>query len=600
MNMTEHDKDKKENMKDLISQDKYVPNRLDLPEISEKDKEQLDDKRKELEKFKKRILKKYKFIFSVGIIPPQASEKIEEEEDVPVEEAKKKPMHLLVLIPEEEFKNIRKIQAELVKDAQDLKQNIWIHLKTPVDVWNYCLDGKYDIIDALAMSFPLYDKGFLSSLRVASIHKSLVLRKFERYVTSYVIGGSLVTGTAIKTSDVDVFVVIDDTDVKRMPRVELKEKLRSIIYSYIMEASQLAGVKNKLNVQVYLLTEFWESVKDAHPVMFTFIRDGVPLYDRGTFMPWKLLLKMGKIKPSPEAIDMFMSMGDKLEDNVKRRIMDLLVLDIYWGVLTPAQALMMLYGLPPPTPKETPKLFRETFVKKEKILEKRYADILEEIVQMYKDYEHEKLKEISGKDVDRLLKNSVEFMKRLKELRKKIEEQSIERTLKQVYEDVFKILKGLFGKKSEEQLVKKFEKELVNKGKSEPKFLGVLNDLRKVKKKKKLDKNEVEKVRKNATQLINTLIEFGQRCEIDNLQRAKMSVLYKDKGKEKKAELFLTEPNFLLKENKVFRLDKNLEEVKRDELENALLQQKDKKTGKAEKKSLKILKKELGEFELVI
>ena len=40
--------------------------------------------------------------------------------------------------------------------------------------------------------------------------------------------------------------------------------------------------ENILNVQVYLLTEFWEKVKDAEPVIFTFIRDGVPLYDRGT------------------------------------------------------------------------------------------------------------------------------------------------------------------------------------------------------------------------------------------------------------------------------------------------------------------------------
>ena len=32
-----------------------------------------------------------------------------------------------------------------------------------------------------------------------------------------------------KTSDVDVFV-IDDTDVKRMSRLELLEKLRGIIY----------------------------------------------------------------------------------------------------------------------------------------------------------------------------------------------------------------------------------------------------------------------------------------------------------------------------------------------------------------------------------
>ena len=72
-----------------------------------------------------------------------------------------------------------------------------------------------------------------------------------------------------------------------------------------MQAEELAGVKNKLSPNIYLLTEFWEGVKDANPIFYTFLRDGVPLYDRGGFLPWKLLLRMGKIKPTPESIDMF-------------------------------------------------------------------------------------------------------------------------------------------------------------------------------------------------------------------------------------------------------------------------------------------------------
>ena len=35
----------------------------------------------------------------------------------------------------------------------------------------------------------------------------------------------------------------------------------------------------------------------------------------------KLLLKMGKLKPSPESIDMFMSMGDKTVERVKRTLL---------------------------------------------------------------------------------------------------------------------------------------------------------------------------------------------------------------------------------------------------------------------------------------
>ncbi len=435
----------------LDYQQKKIPG-----EIPEEKRKEMEKTRKELEELKKKILKKYPFTVSLGIIPPQDCEKIEEEEKVPEEEAKKKPIHIMMLIPEEKFKELNKIKLELIRETKDMKPKIWLHIKTPVDIWNYCLDGKYDIARAIALSFPLYDKGFLGSLRVAEIHKELVLKKFERYVVSYVIAGSLVRGDATKTSDIDVYCIIDDTDVKRMPRLELKERLRSIIYSYIMEASELAGVKNKLNVQIYILTDFWESVKDAHPVIFTFIRDGIPLYDKGTFMPWKLLLKMGKLKPSPEAIDMFMSMGDKMSKRVKNTLIDLVIGDIYWGVITPSQALLMLYGLPPPTPKETPNVFLETFVKKEKLLEKKYADILERIIKVYKDFEHEKIKEIKGGEVDRFLKDAENYLKRLKELREQIEKKAGERTVQEIYDEVFNMLKEIFGKKSEVGMIQAF------------------------------------------------------------------------------------------------------------------------------------------------
>src|SRR3989344_2735454 len=181
------------------------------------------------------------------------------------------------------------------------------------------------------------------------------------------------------------------------------------------EASELAQVKNVLNVQVYLLTEFWEAVKDAHPVMFTLIRDGIPLHDRGTFLPWKLLLKMGKIKPSPEAVDTFMKYGDQNESLVKRRLIDAMV-DIYWGVITPTQALMMLAGEAPPVPKTIVEDVRREFVEKEKIMSPADLKTLAWVVGLYKDYEHAKLNSISGEEIDKLLKASKEYDTHLKSL----------------------------------------------------------------------------------------------------------------------------------------------------------------------------------------
>jgi len=601
----------KESSQSQQSQINYDPAKIaqGLSNIPDNVREEMEKTKERLEKFKKDILKKFNFIIGVGIIPPQACAKFEEEElteeeRAVVEKDKEKPIHIMVLIPEENFKEVKKIKAELIQMAKEVKPKIWIHVKSPVDIWNYCLDGKFELTSGVAMSFPLHDNGILAALRVSEIHKSLCLRKFERYVVSYIIAGSLVAGNAVKTSDVDVFIIIDDTDVKRMSRVELKEKLRGIIYSYIMEASELAGVKNNLlNVQVYTLTDFWESVKDAHPVIFTFLRDGVPLYDRGTFMPWKALLKMGRIKPSPEAIDMFMSMGDKLGEVISNRFLDMVIGDIYWGVLTPSQALLMLYGIAPPKPKETAPLMKEIFVDKEKILEVKYINILDRIVKFYKEYEHEKVKKVKGAEVDEFLKDAEDYMKRLKELREQIEKRTHEKTIEQIYNDTIRILEAIFGKKKPADIEKDFEKKFIKTGKLPEQHLKILKDVFKAReefKKGKLDRHAVDDARKNGTILISHLIEYNQRCELVSLDKGKMRIVY-NSGKDE-CDLFIAENAvFLIRPSGIDKVtNKGLEKSSKEEFEKALMDQKGKTSIKTSGKIFDILKKELGDFEIVL
>ena len=567
-------------------------------------KKEIEKTKKQLEKLKNFIIKKFPDIKAISILPPQAIRFFIEEEDAPKESEKHTHLHLIV--PDEKEKEIPKIKSEIIKEFEKNKeQKIWLHIRTPSALWEICLDQKFELNGGIAMTLPLYDKGILGALRVAEIHKSLILQKFEKYVVSYVIAGSLVRGEAIKTSDVDVFVIINDTDVKRMPRLELKERLRGIIYQYVAEASALAGVENKLEPQIYLLTDFWESVKDANPVIFTFIRDGVPLYDRGTFMPWKTLLQMGRLKPSPESIDMFMSMGDNTTKRAERALLEIVIGDIYWWVITPSQALLMLYGLPPPTPKQVVSEMKNIFVDKEKMLEKKYLDILEEIViKYYKGYEHGKIKKVSGKEVDKLLANMEDYIKRMKELREQIEKRTSEKTIEQIYKDVFELLKQTTRKNSQKEIIESFEKDFVKSGKFTYQHLRILNDIFKARtdfKKGKLDSHKVDSARKNASILINDLIEYSQRCELVSLEKGKMLVKYKDKGAERTSELLNCEGvSFLFKDNKVKKLTDKIEDCDMDEVAKAIEKQKNKKEVQIAPRVFELLKKEIGEFEIVL
>ncbi len=584
-------------------------------ELSEEAKKELEKIKQKLDNFKKQLLKKFAFINAVALLPPQASHIVEDEEEIMIggksiseipEEKREKLIHVLAVLPDDKVKELGKVKVEAIKLVEGIKPKIWVHVKSVSELWEICFDGKYEYIEAIAMSFPLYDKGILGALRVANIHKSLVLRKFERYVVSYVIAGSLVRGTTIKTSDVDIYIIIDDTDVKRMSRLELREKLRAIIYQYVYEAGEIAGVKNKLSPQVYLFTEFWESVKDAHPVIFTFIRDGVPLYDRGAFMPWKLLLKMGKIKPSPEAIDMFMSLGDKVSEEVRNKLKDIATTDLYWGIITPTQAILMLYGIAPPTPRETVELMGKIFVEKEKMLEKRYVDFLHRVVEIYKGSEHEKFKEISGKEIDGLLKGSTDYMKRMKELMKQIEAKAREKTIVQIYHDVFSLLEKIFGRESEPKLTSLMESELVKKGKMPERALVILKEIAKAKrdyKKHKLTKHEVEAARKDAFELMTWLIEYSQRCDIASLEKTKLKLRYKAEGRVGKEETHEVDAFVLSSEIFVIMPDsikkvagEGITAVTKEEFQKAFEQ---KKGGVLNKRLLKHLEELLPGFEIV-
>jgi len=578
-----------------------IPRKQKTPEEI---KEELDKVKGKLEGLKKNILKKYKFTRFLSILPQAGLPFFAEDENIPVEVEKTNPTLMMMCIPEDNFKDINKIREDVVSMIKQTKENVWLMVKTEVDIWHYGMDSKFDLLDLTSQSFPIYDNGFLGVLRLASIHKTLVLRKFEKYVATYAIGGSLVRGVAGKDSDVDTIVIIDDTDVKRMPRLELLEKLRGMIYDYIREATALAGVKNPLNVQVWLLTDFWQRVKDAEPVAFTFIRDGIPMYDRGTFIPWKLLLKMGKIKPSPEAVDMFMKSGEQTDSLVKRRLMDCMV-DIYFGVVTPTQALMMLTGNAPPEPKAIVSEVEKVLVKKEKLMSVKDLKTLEKAVKLYKDYEHGKLKEISGTEIDKLKKEGEEYTKSMKSLRDKIEARMQEHESDRIEKEALELLKTVLGNKSKDALIKDFEKNLVKTGKVQRRLSSVVKDVLNAKGnakgKKKLTTQEMHKLSAEASELMDALTEYSQRKEFVALQKSVILLTYGNKG-EKKAELMVSNDEvFVINDGKIRKVVRgNLKDSDEKELQEASKKAKDSLKVKLDSNVMKVLQKEFGDFEFSV
>jgi uncharacterized protein (UPF0332 family)/predicted nucleotidyltransferase len=359
------------------------------------------------EKFSKKIISGFKKdLLGISVLPP-------------VKKGQKE-IHLFILIddlktlPVDKAKQLKKYQEDAKKMCDKTDYVSDVYLLTEIRQAMY--DDNKEVVAKVTKSMPIFQKNnILNAFILPDVHKNLVLEKFEKYVVSYVGVGSILRGDGNPKSDIDVFIIIDDTDVKQMSRMELQEKIRNIVYSMSLQAQEITKIKISLHIQTYLLTDFWDMIKESSsPVIYTFLRDGLPFFDRGIYRPWKILLDMGRIRPSREAVAKHTEAGDLFYERAKKKLLSVVVEDLYYSVLNLAQSLLMLKGIAPPTHKETVSLFREIIVQEEKLVDKKYADTLDEFVDLFKKWEYNEIQEMSGSEAEAFMEQSHDFREKIR------------------------------------------------------------------------------------------------------------------------------------------------------------------------------------------
>lgn len=566
-------------------------------------KEKLESIKKTAEIFKERLLEKFSnYVTGISILPPGKSFEqlldFDQQSQQPAQQNQKtqdqNQIPIIVLVDDTDSQKMSKLElrkklSDVVQTlAKEVDKNLKPYTLIYSELWQYCFDGKTEILSLLAQAIPIHDAGMMSAVKIAEIHKEMVLKKFEKYIVAYVLAGSLVQGRATHESDIDVFVVIDDTDVKKMTRFELKDRLRALIAQMGFQAGEMTGIKNKLNIQTYILTDFWDSIKEANPVIFTFLRDGVPFYDRGIFMPWKQLLRMGKIKPSMESIELFMSSAEQMLERTKYKLKEIAMEDTFWTTIYPSQAALMLYGLPPPTPKEAPDMLRKIFVKKEKILEEKYVKLLEQNLKLRKDLEHGTKKDITGAEIDEFMKNTKLFSERMTKLFETLEKKQTAKRLTATYDHLVSILRDALRlnniTKIAEKDISKLVKETLIETNELPKrvllsfdlFTQTVNDF----KSKNITDTEVDAAIIKCQDTIRTIAEYIHRKRGSELAKSAIKVKYGNKYAE---VLILNKTAYITHDldseqrtytqasiSKTGEL-KNIKEITLDELEKAIV-----------------------------
>lgn len=394
------------------------------------------------------------------------------------------------------------------------------------------------------MGKKLREFSFETRLKSSNIFKEKVLKLFKDYIKSIVIWGSIVRGDYTGKSDVDIYIIFDDTKMPLKKFDEIRSKIDKDIYKISKE------IDPRLHPQpVLALTEFWDGIRRTHPLFYNIVREGYAIYDTGFFIPMRKLLEWGKFTATPEAALLRMESVPKRINRVKGIKVMMVAEDLYMAMTDSAQATLMFIGVGPPPPKQIASKLTDHFVKT-KMLDEKYPKMYSDILNFRKKVEHKEIKEISGKEVDEWIKKTEDFVKTMHILWKRLELRKKIADTERNYEIMMKasvvVLRSLNKlPPNPKDFPKAFEKYLIDSGLINPMYRSVFNkvlEMKKLLKEKKIHEvpdRDIELTKEYVRRFIfdtRRIINMKDKIDVDKLLKENKARINEIKEKMEKAK----------------------------------------------------------------
>lgn len=243
-------------------------------------------------------------------------------------------------------------------------------------------------------------------LNLAYEFSKRIYDEFGTFLKAVILFGSTARREKTGKGDIDILIIVDDTAVGM--GAELVETYRVIVEKVI------AQISTRLHVTSLKLTSFWEYVKAGDPVAVNILRDGVALLDTGFFDPLRALLMRGRIKPTTEAVWTYFARAPRTLHNSRWHLLQATI-DLYWAVIDAAHAALMNVGETPPSPDHAADLIEQRLVK-EKLVDKKYAEIMRLFYDTQKKIMYREIKEISGPEYERYAAKAKDFVDKMESL----------------------------------------------------------------------------------------------------------------------------------------------------------------------------------------
>jgi len=230
-----------------------------------------------------------------------------------------------------------------------------------------------------------------------------IRKTYGDLVKSVLIFGSVARGDMKKTSDADIWVILDDTATKSSEDLERVRAQLQLISTQMKE----------LHIQTTGLTEFWGWMKKGSPELFNYLRVGLVIYDTGFVKPVQRMLKAGLLPPSEETVGIKAKSADAHLKKVSLTI-KAMIFDLRYAATDACQSVIMYYYKATPDQKHMTKELEKLV--KEKKLEVEYTDKFKELDKLWKDIDHGVIKKVTPKHLERAVDLAKDIIDRMKKL----------------------------------------------------------------------------------------------------------------------------------------------------------------------------------------
>ncbi len=311
-------------------------------------------------------------------------------------------------------------------------------------------------------------------LKSANEFTDKVLNLYKGYIKTVVVWGSITRGDFTGKSDVDIYIIFDDTKMPIKKFDEMRAKIDNDVYRTAVD------IDPRLHVQpVIALTEFWDGIRTCHPLFYNIVREGYALHDTGFFIPMRKLLEWGKFPATIEAAEIRFEGVPKRISRVQSVKLYIIAEDLYYAITDAAQSVLMFIGAPPPAPKVLSKEVRRSLVAPG-LLEEEWAQVIDDVMAFRKSVEHKEIKEIKGEELDKWIARTDQYIKRMEKLLDQLEDERKAYDIKKNYEVMIKAsvaaLKAINKLPPEpEKLPEAFKKYLVEPGLVSPWYADVFS-----------------------------------------------------------------------------------------------------------------------------